>query len=183
MLQEIIKKTKKEMEEGLKRLEDELKSVRTGRAQSSLVESIKVNYYGQDQPLRNLAQISVPESSLILIQPFDLNSLGDIRIALMQADYNPSDDGHTLRVVIAPMTEERRAEISKLVKNLGEEIKIFFRNHREQTLKEIKTLHKDKTIGDDDLTWSREKLDKIINEYNKQVDTKIIEKQSSLMKI
>ena len=150
---EAIRRLKPKMESAIDYLDERLKNVRTGRAQASLVEDIQVTYYGSEQPLKNVAQIMVPESNLIVIQPFDRASLGDIRLAILNSDLglNPTDDGFLIRISVPPLTEERRIELIKFIKKIGEETRISLRNHREETWKEIKKAHKDKIIADDKL--------------------------------
>lgn len=185
MVNEAIKRINPKMVSAIEYLEERLKNVRTGRAQASLVEDITVNYYGSEQPLKSVAQIMVPESNQIVIQPFDRESLGDIRLAIVNSDLglNPTDDGHVIRISVPPLTEERRTELIKFIKKIGEETRISLRNFREETWKEVKKAHKDKLIADDDLTWAKEELDKLIDEYNREVESKIKVKEDALMKI
>lgn len=184
MIQEILRKVKPEMSITIEHLAERLKSVRTSGAQTGLVEDIKVDYYGSKQPLKSLAQITTPESNLILIQPFDRLSLGDIRLAIINSSLglNPSDDGQSLRIVVPALTEERRNELVKFVKSIAEEARITLRTSREEAWREIQKLHKDKKIADDDRNWGREELDKIIADYNAQVSRLIEERQQALTK-
>lgn len=185
MITETIRHLKPKMESTLEYLEERLKNVRTSRAQASLVEDISVSYYGSEQPLKSVAQIMVPEPNQIVIQPFARESLGDIRLAILNSDLglNPTDDGHSIRISVPPLTEERRAELIKFIKKIGEETRISLRNHREEIWKEIKKTHKDKIIADDDLTWAKEELDKLIDEYNRKVESAIKNKEEALIKI
>lgn len=185
MITEIVRHLKPKMESALEYLDERLKNVRTSRAQASLVEDISVFYYGSDQPLKSVAQIIIPEPNQIVVQPFVRESLGDIRLAILNSDLglNPTDDGYTIRISVPPLTEERRAELIKFIKKIGEETRISLRNHREECWKEIKKAHKDKVIADDDLTWAKKELDKIIDEYNHRVELAIKNKEDALIKI
>lgn len=183
MLDSLIKSVRPKMDNTISFLDERLKGIRTGGAQASLVENIGVSYYGTTQPLKTLAQITTPEPNLILIQPFDRQSIGDIRLAIINADlgFNPSDDGHVLRILVPPLTAERREELSKMVKKIAEEGRIGLRTIREECWKEVQRLHREKQIADDDRTWAKDELDKIIDEYNCKIEEKVKVKQESLM--
>lgn len=185
MVNEIIRKIKPKMEQSIHYLKERLKNVRTSGAQASLVEDIKVKYYGTDQPLKSLAQITTPDPNLIVIQPFDRNALDDISLAIgnSQLNLNPSSDGLVLRINIPALTEERRNELIKLIRSLAEETRIALRTSREETWKEIQKLHKDKQLSDDNRSWSKEELDKIIGEFNQSIEKIIKEKEESLKSI
>ena len=185
MVNEIVRQIKPKMEGSLNHLRDQLKNIRTSGAQSSLVEDIKVKYYGTDQPLKTLAQITTPDYNLIVIQPFDRNALDDISLAIRNSNLNlnPSSDGMVLRINIPALTEERRNELIKLIHTRAEETRIALRTTREETWKEVQKLHKDKQLSDDDRSWGKEELDKIIAEFNQSIEKLIKEKEESLKSI
>lgn len=184
MVKDIISKVEPKMQEAVKYLETRLKSIRTGGAQTGLVEDISVRYYGTPQPLKSLAQITSPDLQQILIQPFDRQAIDDIELAIRNAlELNPSSDGHFLRISIPPLTEERRQELVKLVKKYAEEARITLRNIREEAWKQVGVLHQQKQITDDDRVWAKDKLNEIIDKFNRLVEEKMIEKEEVLLRV
>lgn len=184
MIKDIVSKVEPKMEETVKYLETRLKSIRTGGAQTGLVEDISVRYYGAPQPLKSLAQITSPDPQQILIQPFDRQAIDDITLAIRNAlELNPSSDGHFLRISIPPLTEERRQELVKLVKKYAEEARITLRNIREESWKQVGIFHQQKQIADDDRIWAKDRLNKIIDHFNHLVEEKMIEKEKMLLKV
>lgn len=185
MIEDILKEAENRMSQTIFRLGEELKKVRTGRAQSSLVENIKVAYYGTETPLRELALITIPKASLIQIKPFDRNSIGDIELAIRNADLgiNPINDGNFIRVALPPMTEERRIELVKQIKKIGEETKVSLRNIRGESWAKVQNLIKNDQATEDDKYQSQEELNKLIEKENSKVENIILEKEKEIMKI
>ena len=164
---------------------NELTSVRTGRASPSLIENLPVDYYGTKTLLIQLASINVPEPKMIIIQPWDKNSVKDIEKAIRQSDLglNPINEGNIIRLVIPAMTEERRKEMVKLINHKAEETKMKVRNTREEEMKFLKIQKDDSEISEDDFYRSQEELQKIINESNQKIKELAEEKEKEVMTI
>src|SRR5690554_5984689 len=148
MLKTIKNEAEDKMQKSISSLKHEFASVRAGRANPSLLDRIHVDYYGTPTPLNQLSNISAPEPRLLVIQPWDSKSIGDIERAILKSDLglNPSNDGKLIRLAIPQLTEERRKDLSKLVKKYGEEAKIAIRNIRRDSNDELKKAEKDKLI-------------------------------------
>jgi ribosome recycling factor len=170
------------MEGAIAHFTDELKTVRTGRANSQMLDGVQVSYYGSMAPLRQMATISVPEATQLLIQPFDANSLADIRqaVELAQLGFSLSDDGRVLRVGIPPLTAERRDEMVKKVGKLAEEARISVRTARGDGWEKIQASQKAGEITEDNRDWGREELDKTVGEFNKKIEELAKEKEVEL---
>lgn len=177
-LSAILESSKSRMAKSLGVFESELTKIRTGRASTSLVDHIRVDYYGALTPLNQLATIAVPEIRTILIQPWDVGALPAIEKAIMQSDLgvNPSNDGKVIRLSIPVLTEERRKELVKHVGKLAEEYRISIRQIRKETNNEIKEVEKDKKIPEDEakrnLTKIQEFTDDFIDKINKAFERK-----------
>ena len=156
-------------------------TVRAGRANPSSLDGVVVDYYGSMTPLKQLATISVPEARQLLIKPFDKGSLGAIEKAILASNlgYNPGNDGETIRIIIPELTEERRKELVKQVKAISEEAKVSIRNIRHDGLEDVKKLE----LPEDEEKRGNEKVQDLINEYNKVVDEKLKDKEKDLMTI
>ncbi len=185
MIDEIIKNSKPKMTSCLENLDSELKKIRTGRANPEIVDSIKVSYYGTNTPLREMASISVPDSNVIAVKPWDRNALGDIETAIRASDLglSPVNDGVAVRLVLPPMTEERRKEIAGSIKKMGEQAKISLRSIRGEAWERVQSAEKRKEITEDDRYRAEEELNKLITEMNKEVDHIISTKEAEIMKI
>jgi ribosome recycling factor len=185
MIVDILKDAESKMLASVDNLKNELKKIRTGRAQGSLVEDIPVSYYGTKTPLRELASISVPEASLIQIKPFDRNSLGDIESAIRDAELGltPVNDGTFVRLNLPPVTEERRIELNKQVKKTGEDAKVSLRTIRGDAWSKVQNLIKNNDATEDDKYQAEKDLNELIEKKNKEVDTVTTEKESEIMKI
>ena len=163
----------------------ELSSLRTGRANASMLDIIKVDVYGQKMPINQLASITTPEPRVINIQVWDLNnvSLIDSSIKKSELGLNPQIDGQLIRLPIPDLSEERRNEIKKLIKSMGEKCKISIRNIRREANDELKKLLKSKEISEDDEKKFEKKIQTITDDQIKKVDEKVISKESEIMKI
>lgn len=178
---EIIKMTKESMENTLKNLEKRFASVRAGRANPSSLDGVQAEYYGTMTPLKQLATISVPEATQLLIKPFDRSCLGAIEKAILAANlgYTPSNDGETIRIVIPPLTEERRKELAKQVKAISEDAKVSVRNNRHEALEMVEAEELP-----EDIEKSMEKdIQDLVQSYNKKIDEMLKEKEQELMTI
>jgi ribosome recycling factor len=184
MEKEILKNVKAEMDKSIESLEKEFSKVRTGRASVSLLDSVRVDYYGTPTPLNQLATISIPESRLITIQPWDATVLKEIEKAIQKADLGltPGSDGKIIRVAIPPLTEERRKELVKLVKKIAETAKVGIRNHRRKANEDLKALKNDKKIAEDDHFKSQDEVQKVTDDYIKKCDDLTRHKEDEILK-
>jgi ribosome recycling factor len=185
MLEDLLNETKLAMDKSIDALKKDLKRIRTGRASLALMEGITPNYYGTPTPLNQLATLSIPEPRQIAIQPWDSQAVSDIEKAILKSDLglNPMNDGKVIRVVLPPLTSQRRKELVKLVKKLAEEFKVQIRNHRRDANELLKDLKKDKEISEDDLHKAQERVQKATDEYITRVDSVAAEKESEIMEI
>ena len=185
MIDAIFKELKDKMDRSIDALHREIAKLRTGRASISMLEGIRVDYYGTPTPINQLATISVPESRLITIQPWDAGVLSDIEKAVMNSDMGltPTNDGKLVRISIPQLTEERRKEIVKTAKKNAEEGKVAIRNNRRDANEEIKKLEKDKTISQDDLKKSQTKIQEITDKYIDRVDDILKHKEKEIMEV
>ena len=184
MIDSIYQETKDRMGKTIKALETELKRVRTGRASVSLLDGIRPDYYGTLTPLNQMATLSVPESRLITIQPWDASVIKDIEKAILKSDLGltPSNDGKIIRISIPPLTEERRKELVKVVHKISEEHKVGVRNIRRDANELLKGFKKEGDISEDQAFKAQDQVKKITDEYiekiydiYKQKDKEIIE--------
>ena len=182
MLQHIKENTKIKMEKSVSLLGQELSKLRTGRASPALLEGIKVEYYGSVLPLNQVATVNIPEPRLMIIQPWDKTALPAIEKALYKSPIGltPNNDGNVIRLSIPPLTTERREELVKLVQRLGEDTKVAIRNIRREANSEIKKVEKDKKISEDESFNSQEEVQKITDEYIKQVDDILKKKEKEI---
>lgn len=178
----MVNAAKPKMEAALAHFVDELKTIRTGRATASMLDSVVVSYYGTETPLKQLATITFPEPTQLLITPFDANAIGDIRLGIQQAElgFNPSDDGRTLRIVVPPLTAERREELVKKVGKIAEEARIAVRNIRGEAWEHIQKAQKDGEISEDNRDWGRAEIDKLTADYNKKIEAAVKEKEAEI---
>jgi len=181
MEEEILIELESKMEKAIESLEGRFKTVRTGRANPSSLDPVMVNYYGSMTPLRQLANVSVPEARQLLIKPFDRSCLAAIEKGIYEANlgYTPNNDGESIRIVIPPLTEERRRELVKQVKTISEEGKVSIRNIRRDGLDMVK-----KTEVSEDVKKNLEnEIQDLVNEYNKKIDEMTKEKENDLMSV
>lgn len=185
MLNEILKEVKPKMENQVNRFFDDIKILRAGKAGSSLVEDIQISFYGTTLPLKQMALISTPEPNLILIKPFDKNALGDIELAIRNSSLslNPSNDGNVLRIVLPPLSRERREELVHLLHQKGEETRVALRNLRQQAWQKVVEAERIKKISEDDRYKGEEELNKMIDEFNKKIAERIKEKEEELKRV
>ena len=185
MLQEIYKKTRDEMEAALHSFVHELKRVRAGRASVALLEPIRVMYYGTATPVAQVASISIPESDLIVIQPWDVSLLSEITKAIQKSDLgiNPVNDGKVVRLKLPAMTEERRKDLVKQIKKLAEDAKIGIRNHRRDSNDLVKKHLKSKDISEDEAKEGQDHVQKLTDEYVRKVDQTAAEKEKEITTI
>lgn len=166
-------------------LKDELNTVRAGRANPALLDRVSVEYYGTPTPLKNIANISVPDPRTLMITPFDSKSISDIEKAINIADIgiNPSNDGKCIRLVIPQVTEERRKELTKTVKKIGEDAKIAIRNLRRDANDAFKKLEKEHEISEDELKRYFDDVQKDTDRIIKEIDDMIAAKDKEIMEV
>ena len=174
-----------ELEAGLKKvlvsLEEKFKHINAGRANPSMLDGVMVNYYGSMTPLKSLTTISVPEARQLLIKPFDRSSLSAIEKAIFEANlgFTPTNDGETIRITIPMLTEDRRKELVKQAKTISEENKVSIRNQRRDAIE----LLKEANLPEDTLKNAEERIQDLVNEYNKLVDNMLDNKTKDLMSV
>ena len=183
MLDDIYQDTRESMEKTITSLNTELNRVRTGRANLSLLDGIRVDYYGTLTPLNQMASLSVPESRLITIQPWDATVIKEIEKAILKSDLGltPSNDGKIIRIAIPPLTEERRKQLAKSVHKTCEEHKVAVRNLRRDANEMLKSLKKDGDISEDDAFRGQDQVQKITDEFIAQIDTIYKEKEKEIL--
>ena len=183
MIESVYRDSKDNMGKVIEALKKELKRVRTGRASLSLLDGIKVDYYGTLTPLNQMATLAVPESRQITIQPWDTTVIKEIEKAVLKSDLGltPSSDGKIVRIAIPPLTEQRRKELVKVVHKISEEYKVSVRNLRRDANELIKDIKKDGKISEDDAFKSQEKIQKITDEHIKLVDECYKEKEKEIL--
>ena len=181
MEDEILLETEEKMENAISALENRFKTVRTGRANPSSLDGVKVNYYGVPTPLKQLATISVPEARQLLIKPFDKSCLSGIEKGIYEADlgYTPNNDGETIRIVIPDLTEDRRKELVKQVKAMCEDAKVAIRNARRDGMDDVKKAE----FSEDVEKQMEDDIQELVNKYNKQADDMTKEKENDLMSV
>lgn len=181
MEESILIEVESKMEKAIEALEGRFKTVRTGRANPSSLDPVMVNYYGSMTPLRQLANISVPEARQLLIKPFDRSCLGAIEKGIYEADlgYTPNNDGESIRIVIPPLTEERRRELVKQVKAISEESKVSIRNIRRDGMDMVKK----EEMPEDVKKQLEEEIQELVNQYNKKIDDITKDKETDLMSV
>jgi ribosome recycling factor len=182
----VVKQVLKEIEEEMKKAIDatkrEFAELRSGRANPKMVEGIRVSYYGTPTLLREIATIGVPEARMIVISPWDPSSLKEIEKAILQSDLGitPVNDGKLIRLIVPPLSEERRHELIKIVKKVSEEGKISVRTIRQNGKDRVKILEKDKKISEDDRFKTEEELQKLTDKYIKDIDAILADKEKEL---
>ena len=185
MINEIIKTAEEHMAKSVGILQEELAKVRTGRAHPSLLEHLTVPCYGSDMPLNQVASVNATDARTLTITPWDKTLVSAIEKAIMQSDLglNPASAGQTIRVPLPPMTEERRKELIKTIRNEGENSKVAIRNLRRDANSQIKDLLKEKSISEDDERRAGERIQKITDKYIAEIDKILSDKETDLMEI
>jgi len=183
MIDSIYDETRESMDKAIVALKKELKRLRTGRASLSILDGIKVDYYGTMTPLNQMATLAVPESRLITIQPWDVSVIKEIEKAVLKSDLGltPSSDGKIIRIAIPPLTEDRRKELVKIVHKMCEEHKISVRNIRRDSNDLLKTMKKDGEISEDDAFKGQEEVQKITDEQIRLIDECYKEKEKEIL--
>jgi ribosome recycling factor len=185
MLDDVYHEVDHKMERSLAALRKELSRIRTGRATLALLEGIDVDYYGTTTPLNQMATLAAPESRLLTIQPWDKSQVGLIEKAIQRSDLGltPMNDGMIIRLAIPPLTTERRKDLVKKVKKIGEDVKVALRNVRREGNETLKDLEKTKDISQDDLRRGQEQVQKITDRFISQVDDVLNAKEHEILEV
>lgn len=173
------------MDKVLADLQHEMTSIRTGRASIAILDSVRVDYYGSPVPLNQVAQLHVPEPAMITVQPWDASTIGAIEKAIRNADlgFNPSNDGKLIRIPVPPLTEERRRELAKKLSHIAEERRVGMRNVRRDANEELKKLHKDKLISEDEQRQALESIQKLTDAEIGKIDSMAKTKEKEILEI
>jgi len=185
MYKNMIEKKKPEMDRSIEHFVDDIAQLRTGRASVSMVDSLMADCYGAKTPLKQIASVTVPEPRTILISPWDKGNLVSIEKALResQLNLNPNNDGQVIRINIPALTEDRRKDLVKLLNQKMEEAKISIRKHREDVWDEIQKAEKEGLMGEDDKFIGKEKLQEMVDEYNKKIEAIRVKKEEEVMTV
>ncbi len=185
MVSLILEEAQEKMAKSVGHARQEFSGIRTGRASPVLVEKLPVDYYGTEVPLQQLAGFSVPEARQLLINPYDQGSMGAIERAIRESDLglNPSNDGHSIRLNFPPLTEERRKDLVRVVRQMAEDGRVALRNERRAARHELERLNKDSDLSDDDLQRAEKELDRHIHSHEAQIDEALAAKEAELLEV
>lgn len=174
-----------EMEKSVAAFRKDLARLRTGRASTALLEGIMVDYYGTSTPLNRLANMSVPEPRLLVVQPYDRGAIGNIEKAILKTDLGltPNNDGKVIRIPIPQLTQERRKELVKHVKKVAEEFRVSVRNHRRIGIERLKEMEKNKELTADEIKHSQERVQKITDDFIGRIDKALKAKEDEIMEV
>jgi len=184
-MEDVFQDCRERMEKAIETLQKDFSKLRTGRASTTLVEDVQVDYYQMPTPLNQLASISIPDSRSILIQPWDKSSIGNVEKAIMKSELglNPINDGKTIRINIPPLTEERRKELAKIAKKYTEDTKVAIRNIRREANDALKKRKNNKDISEDDMYSGQEEVQKITDEYVSKAEKAREDKEKEIMEL
>jgi len=184
-MEALVKDTSARMERSIEAFRKELGKVRTGRASFALLDGVKVDYYGTPTPLQQVGTLSVPESRLITVTPWDTKMIGPIEKAIQGSGLglNPSSDGKTVRIPIPPLTEERRRELAKVVRKMGEDARVAVRNVRREAIEKLKDREKKKEISEDVVKRGQERIQKETDAHVKKIDEILKSKEQEILEV
>ncbi len=184
-MKELMKETEEKMKKTLARLEHEYTTIRAGRANPAVLDKVQVDYYGVPTPIQQMAAVSVSEARILVIQPWDMTTLKSIEKAILASDVGitPTNDGKVLRLVFPQLTEDRRKELCKNVKKLGEDAKVAVRNIRRETMDKLKAKKKASELTEDDVKDGEKQVQKLTDQYVAEVDKLVSEKDKEIMSI
>lgn len=185
MTKEILNESENNMKKTVEVVKKEFVSLRAGRATPALLDKITVNYYGTPTPINQLANISVPEARLLVIQPWDKSSLVEIERAIMKSDLGipPANDGIVIRLTIPQLTQERRADLMKVIKKKAEEGRVAVRNVRRDTNDRLKAEQKEGNISEDELKRNQDEVQKLTDRFVKEIDALLLSKEQEIMQV
>lgn len=185
MINEILNEADSKMDKSVDATREEFAAIRAGRATPSMFSKILVDYYGTPTPLQQLASFTSPEPRIIMVQPFDINAMGDVERAIRDSDLgvNPANDGKVLRCVFPELTEERRKEFIKLAKAKAEDGRVAVRQVRQKAKQNLEKLEKDGEVGKDDVTGAEKRLDGLTKKHTDQIDEMLKSKEAELLEV
>lgn len=185
MVDQAIEDAKKKMRDALNYLHEEYGKLQTGRANAALVEGLDVEVFGSNMPLKGLASISIPESNQIAIQPWNRDHLPNIEKAISDGNLglNPTNDGQIIRLILPPLTEERRKELVKLVHKYAEDTRVSIRNARHEAMKKLEAMEKNKEISEDELAGREKSLQSEVDEFNAKIEEDSKHKEKDIMTV
>ena len=184
-IRELLAEAEEHMEKSMDWLRTELNSVRAGRATPSMIENVRVEYYGSQTPLNQLASISAPQADLLIVQPWDRSALQAVEKGIQTANMglNPNNDGTFIRIPVPPLSEERRKDLVKTARSKGEEAKIAVRNIRREIKDRIKTVSDKESISEDMRYEGEERLQSITDDYTRKIDNLLGRKEADIMEV
>jgi ribosome recycling factor len=184
-MEALVKETAARMEKSIESFRKDLGKVRTGRASFSLLDGVKVDYYGTPTPLQQVGTLSVPESRLITITPWDAKMIGPIEKAIQGSGLglNPASDGKVVRIPIPPLTEERRKELAKMVRKMAEDARVSVRNVRRESIEKLKDREKKKEISEDDVKRGQDRIQKETDACVKKIDDILKAKEQEILEV
>ena len=185
MIDDLIQDATRRMDRSVENAQNEFNTIRTGRASAALLDRIEIDYYGQQTPLKQLATINVPDPRTLTIQPFDPNSLKSIERAIQESELGlqPSNDGKIIRLPIPQLTEERRKDLVKVVRQLAEEGRVAVRNVRRDVMHHLKELVVKGEVGDDDERRAEERVQKLTDDHTARIDELLKKKEAEIMEV
>jgi ribosome recycling factor len=185
MIKDILKEANDRMEKAVEHVKDEMMKIRTGKASSNMLDSVKVDYYGTPTPIGQVANVNTPDFHTITVQPWDKTVIPAIEKAIMAADLglNPANDGNLIRIPIPALNEERRKEMVKMVKKTGEEGKIAIRNIRRDDMEKLKKTEKEDHISEDERKHGETELQKLTDNHTKEIDRLVESKEKEVMEV
>jgi ribosome recycling factor len=185
MIDDLVADASRRMDKSVEAAAHEFNTVRTGRASAALLDRIKIDYYGTETPLQQLATINVPEPRMITVQPYDPGSIKTIERAIQESDLGltPSNDGKIIRLPIPQLTEERRKELVKIVRHLAEEGRVAVRNVRRDVMHDLKELVRDGEVGDDEERRAEEKVQKLTDDHVGKIEELLKRKEAEIMEV
>lgn len=185
MLKQVLQETEERMEKSVDTMQSELAKVRTGRANPALLDTVRVEYYGSKVPLKQVANIGIPEPRLITVQPWDRNVLSEIEKAILKADIGitPNNDGHVIRLPIPALTEDRRKDLVRLIHQLGEDGKVAIRNVRRDAIDQLKKAQKEHQISEDEEYNGGIDVQELTDKFVVKIDELIKAKEEELMEV
>ena len=184
-MDEVKKNYSTKIEKTLSVLKEDLNTVRAGRANPAILDKINADYYGVPTPLKSLANISVPDPRTLLISPFDTSCIGAVEKAINEANLglNPSNDGKVIRLIVPQLTEERRKELTKTVKKMGEDAKVALRNLRRDVNDQVKKMEKNGELTEDDLKKGLDQIQKMTEDGVKKIDEAVAKKEKEVLEV
>ncbi len=184
-MKELFRVTEEKMQKSVQGLMNEYAAIRAGRANPAVLDKVRVDYYGVETPVNQMAAVSVPDARTLMIQPWDKTTLKAIEKAIQVSDIgiNPQNDGTAIRLVFPPLTEERRRELGKSVQKMGEEFKVSVRGIRRDSLEKLKAMKKNNEITEDDQANGEKKMQTLTDKYCKEIDDLAAAKEKEIMEL